>query len=84
MSDMLKKILQSYEATGHQLRDRIMALIPAHPEILDMTSCWDLFRVEGFQCSDLGPSMAQAGWALTEAKRQYREQSASRSMEQER
>lgn len=67
---------QVYASVGHELRDRIVALIPDHPEILDLESCWDLFNVDGFKCDDLQPSMAQAGWALAAAKRQYREKVA--------
>jgi hypothetical protein len=58
----------NYENTANELRDRIIALIPDHPEILTMRSPWDLFKIDGFKCDDLGPSMAQAGWALSAAK----------------
>ena len=61
-----------YEATANELRDRILALIPTHPEILDMTSAFDLFRVEGFKCNDLQPSMGQAMFAMESAKRAFR------------
>ena len=57
-----------YETTGNELRDRIVALAPDHPEIMEMDSAWDLFGVEGFDCSDLGPSLVQAQWALSSAK----------------
>ena len=65
---------EAYEATGNALRDRILALIPGHPEILEMDDCFKLFKVEGFKCDDLQPSMAQAGWAIRAAQRMYREQ----------
>lgn len=61
----------SYESTANELRNRITALIPEHPEILAMESAWDLFEVDGFKCDDLSPSMAQAGWALANAKQMY-------------
>jgi hypothetical protein len=58
-----------YADTANTLVDRIVALLPAHPEILTFDSAWDLFKVDGFDCRDLSPSLAQAGWALVEAKR---------------
>lgn len=61
-----------YVSTAEKLVERITALVPQHPEILSMESCWDLFKVPGFKCDDLGPSMAQAGWALAKAKRRMR------------
>ena len=64
---------QAYASVGHELRDRIVALIPTHPEILDLTDCWGLFKVDGFKCDDLGPSMGQAMWALGAAKQKYRD-----------
>ena len=57
-----------YEQTANTLRDRIVALIPDHPEIMDMESPWDLFKVDGFDCGDLAPSLYQAGYALAAAK----------------
>jgi len=62
-----------YAKTADELTARILALIPTAPEILTMESVWDLFKVEGFNCSDLGPSMAQAQWALSNAKRIHSE-----------
>jgi hypothetical protein len=54
------------------LRDRIDALIPAHPEILTMQSPWDLFAVDGFRCDDLDPTWSQARAALDAAKTRHR------------
>ncbi len=62
----------AYESTADQLVDRITALIPANPNILEMESAWDLFKVSGFQCGDISPSLAQASWALAKAKRNYK------------
>ena len=62
-----------YETTADQLTARIVALIPAHPEILEIESAWDLFKIEGFDCADLQPSAFQAGWALSKAKERYLE-----------
>jgi hypothetical protein len=61
----------AYTLVGETLRDRILALIPSHPEILSLTGPFDLFRIEGFECDDLGPSLAQASWALSAAKSQH-------------
>lgn len=58
----------AYASVADQLVERIKALIPDHPEIMDMTSPWDLFKVDGFDCNDLSPSMFQAGWALNKAQ----------------
>ena len=57
-----------YTATADTLTDRIRALIPSHPEIMEMESAWDLFKVDGFDCKDLNPSAFQAGFALGKAK----------------
>ena len=56
-----------YERTGNELVDRILALIPEHPEILELDSPWALFKC-GLKCNDLRPSLAQAGAALGKAK----------------
>ncbi|HDZ25067.1 hypothetical protein LCGC14_1555360 [marine sediment metagenome] len=68
MNEAIAVMSNLYESTGNELRDRILALIPDHPEILTLDSCWDLFKVSGFDCRDLQPSLAQAGWALTSAR----------------
>jgi len=65
--------IKEYEATTMVLCDRICALIPKHPEILNMTSPWDLFNVPGFNCEDIGPSLAQAWAALSTAQWTYKE-----------
>ena len=62
-----------YESTANVLRDRITALIPAHPEILNMDSAFELFRIPCFNCDDLEPSIPQARWALNAAKQEWRE-----------
>lgn len=59
-----------YEAVANTLGQRILDLIPKHPEILNLESPWDLFKIEGFNCSDLQPSLMQASWALAWAKEQ--------------
>ena len=62
----------NYTETADELVRRIEALIPMHHEIMSLTSPWDLFKVPGFKCDDLGPSLAQASAALYEAKRRAR------------
>lgn len=63
---------EQYTAVAGELKRRILALIPAHPGILEMGNAWQLFKVAGFHCEDLAPSMAQAHAALSEAKAEYR------------
>jgi hypothetical protein len=52
-----------------ELADRILALIPKHPEILGITDLHDLFKVDGFKSADLDLTYAQAAWALRNAKK---------------
>ncbi len=66
----------NYAATADTLVERIVALIPQHPEILEMSDPWKLFKVEGFDCKDIGPSLFQASWALARAKEQYNRKGA--------
>lgn len=58
-----------YTAAANVLAERIAALIPGHPEIMDMDSPFDLFKLDGFECGDLEPSAMQAAWALAKAKK---------------
>jgi hypothetical protein len=62
----------AYAETANTLVDRIVALIPAHPEIMSMDDPWALFKVPGFKCNDLQPSLFQASWALSKAQQQYK------------
>ena len=66
--------MNRYELTAEELVNRITALIPTHPEILDMESAWDLFKVPEFKCGDLQPSLFQAEWALRKARSVVQEQ----------
>jgi len=59
----------NYESVGQQLVTRIMALVPEHPEILQLDSAWGLFKIPGFKCDDLQPSFGQASAALGIAQR---------------
>ena len=61
-----------YNGVAEELAKRILALIPDNPQLLEMTDCWELFKVPGFNCKDLGPTMFQAGWALNKAKHDYK------------
>ena len=60
-----------YESVANTLKDRIVALIPDHPEILTMKDAGDLFQIEGFECGDLEPSFYQASWALSHAQDEW-------------
>jgi len=64
---------QAYADTADELTKRILALIPEHPEILTIDGPFALFKVPGFKCDDLQPSLFQAGWALAKARQLYRE-----------
>jgi hypothetical protein len=70
---MAKTDRAAYGDTIVTLRARILALIPEHPEIMDMEDPWRLFKVPGFRSDDLGPSLAQASGALASAQHIYRE-----------
>ena len=61
-----------YSSTANELVSRIVALIPDHPEILTMESAWRLFD-SGLECSDVGPTLYQASWALARAKQEWSE-----------
>jgi len=58
----------TYGATADKLCERIFALFEEHPEVLEMKNCWELFKVDGFDCSDLEPTYMQAACALAKAK----------------
>lgn len=63
-----------YNNTGNALRDRILALIPTHPEIMTCDGPGAIFKIAPeFKCDDLQPSMFQAQWALAAAREAYRE-----------
>jgi hypothetical protein len=59
---------EQYSSTADELVNRITALLPLHPEILEMESAFDLFKLPGFKCDGLQPSLFQASWALNKAK----------------
>ena len=67
----------SYSATADILVGRIVDLIPRNPHIMEMDSPWDLFKVKGFKCDDIGPSLFQASCSLAKAKQVYRQSTES-------
>ena len=75
MTTVGKVLLQNYEKTADELVRRISALIPTHPEIMELEDAWGLFKIEGFKCKDLGPTLFQAGWALRKAQADARGES---------
>lgn len=68
---------EAYTATADDLVQRILALIPEHPEILSMESVVGLLHVPGFKCDDLSPSLAQASWAWAKAKKLWEKENPS-------
>lgn len=60
---------QEYEKSGDELYRRILAL---GPQILELTDAWQLFKIPGFECRDLEPTMAQADAALALAQQRLR------------
>lgn len=61
-----------YTSIADVLVERISALIPDHPEILTLEDAWGLFKVPGFKCDDLAPSLFQATRALSKAKAEHK------------
>jgi hypothetical protein len=59
---------EAYIDSANKLRDRIVDLIPERPEIMNIENTWDLLDVDGLSFSDLDPTLAQASWALEQAK----------------
>lgn len=56
----------SYYATADKLVQRILSL--PHDKAEACNDAWNLFKIEGFKCDDLQPSLSQADWALSKAK----------------
>ena len=63
-----------YSDTANALGERILALIEKQPEVLHLSNPFDLFKVPGFECADLQPSLAQAAYSLRWAQRKWEEQ----------
>lgn len=56
----------NYIEVANTLTNRIAALGPRVLATIDSPS--DLFKVPGFRCDDLNPSLAQASFALAKAR----------------
>lgn len=69
----MKTLGAEYSKTADTLVERITALIPTHPEILEIDDPFKLFKVPGFKCDDIAPSFFQASWALKKAKHIHKE-----------
>ncbi len=63
---------KGYATTAELLTDRIAALGPV---ILTIDSPWALFKIDGFNCKDLEPTLYQASFALAKAKARLSESS---------
>lgn len=56
-----------YDATAKELVKRIKS---CGREILKIENAWDLFKLPGFECEDIAPSLHQAMWALRKAQQE--------------
>lgn len=63
--------LNRYDGVVGALADQIRALVPVQPQILQLEDPWGLFRVPGFNCEELNPSLEQATWALRIVQREH-------------
>ena len=63
---------QEYGSIAETLCQRIVTLAKSDPQkhdlIMELDDAWGLFKIEGFACDDLGPSLAQAQGAFSKAK----------------
>ena len=57
-----------YVKTADLMVERIRTVARTQPQILKLSDPWDMFKVPGFKCDDLEPSLFQASWALSKAK----------------
>ena len=63
-----------YGKQANAFRDYLIEFAEEHPEIADVQSASDLFKIDGFAVPDgLSLSYFQAGWALNAAKEKLRE-----------
>lgn len=56
--------LPQYNSTISELVDRITVLVAEHPEILTLTSAWDLLNIPELNFNDLEPSLFQVSRAV--------------------
>ncbi|MCK4500558.1 hypothetical protein KAU11_08670 [Candidatus Babeliales bacterium] len=61
-----------YHTTINELVARIEFLVPNNPQILKLESVFGLFKIDGFKCDDLNPSLAQAQGALSFVKNRHK------------
>lgn len=61
----------SYVGQALSFSDRIFAAIEKHPEILEITNPFDLFKVASLDCTDVD-TFAQASAALSTAKERWK------------
>ncbi len=63
----------NYEAAADKLVQRMLQTFEAHPDAAQLDDVWKMLKVPGFNCDDIGPSLFQAGWAFSMAKKLWRE-----------
>lgn len=63
-----------YSSNAETLRDRIVALIPSNPKILELDNPFGLFKVPDLTINDLDLTLYQASWALGAAKQKWQEE----------
>jgi hypothetical protein len=66
------------EQFANTLVERIRLMVPQHPEILELDSAWNLFKIPGFAeaIAGLSPTLAQAQAALSRVIAECRESGA--------
>jgi hypothetical protein len=64
---------KAYSDAADALVIRMLESFEAHPEAAELESVWDMLKVTGFKCDDIGPSLFQASWAFGKAKALFRE-----------
>ena len=60
-------MLPTYHADINELTKRVLMLIPTHPEILAMTSPFEMLDIAEFEYKDLEPSTIQLSHAIGKA-----------------
>lgn len=60
-------MLPTYHADTNELTKRVLELIPTHPEILAMTSPFEMLDIAEFEYKDLEPSTMQLSHAIRSA-----------------
>ena len=74
--------LRGERGAGYELTKRILGLMEREPRVVEISDPWELFKVPGFKCDDLEPTVAEASAALGEARELY--VSLKRVIEEER